>query len=96
MFGEFCCRWGVKFKFIGLCFGFIGIVCLNLFFLLVVCGFVFFCVIDILFEYVIKYYVWLGYFMMIVFILYGLFYMIVWYVEGYFIERVSIILIILI
>lgn len=68
-------------KCIGLYFGFIGVICLNFLFLFVFWGFVFFWVVDILFEYVVKYYMWLGYFMMILFIFYGFFYIIVWYFE---------------
>ncbi|XP_060167473.1 ferric reduction oxidase 6-like isoform X2 [Lycium barbarum] len=72
---------------LGLCFGFIALICLALLFLPVARGSVLLQAVDIPFEQAIRYHVWLGHLTMALFTLHGLCFLIRWAMQGRLIER---------
>ncbi|XP_059313420.1 ferric reduction oxidase 6-like isoform X1 [Lycium ferocissimum] len=72
---------------LGLCFGFIALICLALLFLPVARGSVLLRAIDIPFEQAIRYHVWLGHLTIALFTLHGLCFVIRWATQGRLVER---------
>ncbi|KAJ8572719.1 hypothetical protein K7X08_009230 [Anisodus acutangulus] len=77
----------VLLELTGLRFGFIGLICLAFLFLPVARGSVLLRAIDIPFEHVTRYHVWLGHLTMALFTLHGLFFVIGWAMRGRLVEE---------
>lgn len=75
----------------GLRLGSVGLFCMVFLFLPVARGSILLRLIDIPFEHATRYHVWLGHLTMFLFTLHGLFYMVSWYLQGIFLEKVSMI-----
>lgn len=74
---------------VGLRLGFLGIICMSLLFVPVARGSVLLKLLDIPFEHAVRYHVWMGNFMMVVFTLHGLTFVSLWIWRGNLITQVS-------